>query len=128
MVFDFLELDGLAVACQLCFKYRGTQFLLQDGFDPEFASESVGVALRAMVFKKAIEDGIRHYDFLAGVGRHKTQWQTRMKYCQTVSLGQRTIPNRMYLELPIAARAVRQRVKIILPSKALEVCRRVASS
>ena len=128
LVFDFLELDGIAVACQLCFKYRGTQFLLQEGFDPEFASESVGVALRAMVFKKAIEDGIRHYDFLAGVGRHKTQWQTRMKYCQTVSLGRRTIPNRMYLELPIAARAVRQRVKIILPSKALEVCRRVASS
>ena len=101
---------------------------MQEGFDPEFASESAGVALRAMVFKKAIEDGIRHYDFLAGVGRHKTQWQARMKYCQTVSLGRRTIPNRMYLELPIVAQTVRERVKMILPAKALEVCRRVASS
>src|SRR5262249_5130912 len=76
LAFDFLELDGAAVACQMCFNYRGTQFLLQEGFDPRLSSESVGIALRAMVFKKAIEEGIRHYDFLAGVGRHKTQWQT----------------------------------------------------
>jgi CelD/BcsL family acetyltransferase involved in cellulose biosynthesis len=128
LALDFLELDGVAVACQLCFRYRGTQFLLQEGFDPEFAHESVGVALRSMVLKKAIEDGILHYDFLAGLGRHKTQWHVRMKHCETVSLGRRTISNRMYVEVPVLAQALRERVKMILPAKALEVGRRLASS
>src|SRR5207253_3380988 len=34
LAFDFLELNGSTVACQMCFRYRGTQFLLQEGFNP----------------------------------------------------------------------------------------------
>lgn len=128
LAFDFLELNGRAVACQICFRYHGTQFLLQEGFDPEFASESVGIALRAMVLKKAIEQGVRHYDFLAGVGRHKTQWQTRMKHCHTISFGPRTIQNTLYLRVPILMDALRERVKMLLPAKVLEMRRRLAAS
>jgi CelD/BcsL family acetyltransferase involved in cellulose biosynthesis len=123
LAFDFLELNGAAAACQICFRYRGTQFLLQEGFDPEFADESVGIALRAMTLKKAIEDGIRQYDFLAGLGRHKTQWQTRTKLCQKISLGPRTIQNTAYLKVPVLMDALRERIKMLLPAKVLEIRR-----
>jgi len=125
LAFDFLHLNGKPVACQMCFRYRGTQFLLQEGFDPQFAPESVGIALRAMVFKKAIEDGIRHYDFLAGLGRHKTQWQARLKECQTISLGPRTLQNALYLKVPVAVDALKERIKMALPAKLLEMHRGV---
>jgi CelD/BcsL family acetyltransferase involved in cellulose biosynthesis len=128
LAFDFLELNGKAVACQLCFKYRDTQFLLQEGFDPEFASESVGIALRAMVLRKAIENGIQHYDFLAGLGRHKTQWQARTKHCRKISLGPRTVQNTIYLKLPTAMEALRERIKVLLPAKVLQMRRRLAAS
>jgi CelD/BcsL family acetyltransferase involved in cellulose biosynthesis len=123
LAFDFLDLNERAVACQLCFRYRGTQFLLQEGFDPKFGSESVGIALRSMVFKQAIEDGIRHYDFLAGVGRHKTQWQAELKECQSISCGPRTLKNTLYLRVPIAIDLLKERVKMVLPAKLLEIHR-----
>jgi CelD/BcsL family acetyltransferase involved in cellulose biosynthesis len=128
LAFDFLELNGRPVACQMCFIYRGTQFLLQEGFDPEFGSDSVGIGLRALVFKRAIEDGLRRYDFLAGIGRHKTQWNARVKYCHSVSLGYRTIRNTVYLRAPVVMQGIRERIKPMLPGKVLEIRRRFAAS
>jgi CelD/BcsL family acetyltransferase involved in cellulose biosynthesis len=121
LAFDFLEIDGRVVACQLCFRYKRNQFLLQEGFDPEFGSESVGIALRAMVFRKAIEDGIKSYDFLAGIGRHKTQWGGREKACEKVSVAPRTLQNIVYIKTPIVIAAFKERVKAILPAKVLEM-------
>jgi CelD/BcsL family acetyltransferase involved in cellulose biosynthesis len=123
LAFDFLDLDGRPVACQMCFRYRDTQFLLQEGFDPQFGSDSVGIALRAMALNKAIDEGVRHYDFLAGLGRHKTQWQTRLKECQTISFGPRTLRNTLFLKGPIAMDALKERVKMMLPAKLLEMHR-----
>jgi CelD/BcsL family acetyltransferase involved in cellulose biosynthesis len=128
LAFDFLELDGRDVACQMCFRYRDTQFLLQEGFDPQFASESVGIALRALALKKAIENGIRHYDFLAGLGRHKTQWHARVKHCQTTSLGPKSVQNTIYLKLPIFMEALKDRVKSVVPASVIEMRRRLAAS
>jgi len=128
LAFDFLELDGRAAACQLCFRYKGTQFLLQEGFDPQFEADSVGLGLRAMVFRKAIEDGIQKYDFLAGLGRHKTQWQTSLTSCKTISMGPRSIRNTVYLRTPILLRAAKQRLKSVLPSKVLEIRRKLHAS
>src|SRR5207237_2766311 len=95
---DFLELDGQPAACQMCFRYNGTLFLLQEGFDPAYENESVGIALRAMVFRNAIQTGIRQYDFLAGSGRHKTQWDVRMTNCENCSVGQRTVRGCHYVQ------------------------------
>jgi CelD/BcsL family acetyltransferase involved in cellulose biosynthesis len=128
LAFDFLEVDDKVVACQMCFRYVDTQFLLQEGFDPEFASESVGIALRALVFKKAIEQGVRQYDFLAGVGRHKTQWLARVKHSETIAVGRRTLQNTLYLRAPVILDAARSRVKAMLPDKVLEVRRRLLAS
>jgi CelD/BcsL family acetyltransferase involved in cellulose biosynthesis len=127
LAFDFLEIDGKVAACQMCFRYGGTQFLLQEGFDPDFSTDSVGIALRAMVFRKAIADGIRSYDFLAGVGRHKTQWNAEVKNCSNIKFGLMTVKNRIHLQLPVVLETGKEQLKRILPTKVLEIRRRVLS-
>ncbi len=69
-----LELNGATVAAQFCFRYGDTVSILQEGFDPEFAADKVGYALRAAMLKHFIETGVRHYDFLGGFAEHKQEW------------------------------------------------------
>ncbi len=72
--FHSLEVDGTLVAHQYCMGYRGTVFLLQEGYDPAWERHGVGNILRAMVFERLIAEGWEHYDFLAGVTDHKRSW------------------------------------------------------
>ena len=71
-------MDDRVVAQQFCFEHDGTVYLLQEGFDIEFAKQNVGNVLRAMVFERLIAEGVRTYDFLAGVSRHKQSWSDSM--------------------------------------------------
>jgi CelD/BcsL family acetyltransferase involved in cellulose biosynthesis len=126
--FDFLDLDHTPVACQLCFRYRHTLYLLQEGFDPHFRQQSVGVALRAMVFKKAIAEGITRYDFLAGLGRHKTQWSVDVTNCVNAVLGQNTFRSTFYIKAPLFVDSAKERVKAALPKMVLQARRKLQSS
>ena len=72
--FYYLRLDGKVVAQQYCFEHSGTVFLLQEGFDIDYAKQNVGNVLRAMVFESLIADGTKTYDFLEGLSRHKQSW------------------------------------------------------
>ena len=76
--FFHLKVDGQVVAQQFCFEHDGTVYLLQEGFDHDFARQNVGNVLRAMVFERLIAEGVRTYDFLAGVSRHKQSWSDSM--------------------------------------------------
>ena len=67
----FLEIAGQRVAGALCFDYGGTRFLYNSGYNPEFGSLSVGLALKALCLKQAIEDGSDYFDFLRGNERYK---------------------------------------------------------
>ena len=72
--FFHLKVDDCIVAQQFCFEHDGTVYLLQEGFDHDFAKQNVGNVLRAMVFERLIAERVRTYDFLAGVSRHKQSW------------------------------------------------------
>jgi CelD/BcsL family acetyltransferase involved in cellulose biosynthesis len=69
-----LELNGIAAAAQFCFRYNDTVSILQEGFDPQFAADKVGYALRAAMMKHFIEMGVGRYDFLGGIAAHKHNW------------------------------------------------------
>ena len=69
-----LRLDGKVVAAQFCFRYRDTVYLLQEGFDPQFAAHKVGYALRAEMLRRFVETGADRYDFLGGFNTHKQNW------------------------------------------------------
>lgn len=67
----FMEIAGQRVASALCFDYGGTRFLYNSGYNPEYGSLSVGLLLKALCLKQAIEDGSRYFDFLRGNERYK---------------------------------------------------------
>src|SRR5439155_3308497 len=68
-----LKLEGRIVATQFGFRHRDVVFSLQEGFDPELSSDSVGYVLRAQVLKRLIAAGVRRYDFLGGTDESKTR-------------------------------------------------------
>jgi hypothetical protein len=72
-----LEVNGIDVAAQFCFKYRDTAYVLQEGFDPNFGNDKVGYVLRAAVIRHLIDSGIETYDFLGGFNSHKQNWGAR---------------------------------------------------
>ena len=62
----FMEIEGERVASILCFDYDSKRFLYNSGFNPEYGYFSVGLLLKAMSLKSAIEDKKTYYDFLRG--------------------------------------------------------------
>lgn len=67
----FLEIDGKRVASVLTFNCADELWLYNSGFDPSFASASVGLVSKALVLRQAIADGKRCYDFLRGAEPYK---------------------------------------------------------
>jgi CelD/BcsL family acetyltransferase involved in cellulose biosynthesis len=72
--FWLMELNGVPAAAQYCFRYRDAVYILQEGFDPKFAVDKPGYALRAAMLKHFIETGVKRYDFLGGLAAHKHNW------------------------------------------------------
>ena len=62
----FLEVEGRRVAAALCFDYRGQRLLYNSGFDPGYSHLSVGLLLKALCIRDAIEQGLAYFDFLRG--------------------------------------------------------------
>jgi CelD/BcsL family acetyltransferase involved in cellulose biosynthesis len=67
----FLELDGRRVATVLAFDCNDEILLYNSGFDPAYASVSVGLVSKALALKQAIEQGKSCYDFLRGAEPYK---------------------------------------------------------
>jgi CelD/BcsL family acetyltransferase involved in cellulose biosynthesis len=77
--FWLLELDEKIVAAQFALRHGETVYSLQEGFDPEYSSDSVGYVLRGHVLRNLIDRGIRRYDFLGGAGESKTRWGAEVR-------------------------------------------------
>ncbi len=63
---SFLEVNGNRAAAILAFDYRNDRLLYNSGFDQAFGYLSVGLLLKALSLREAIEGGKRRYDFLRG--------------------------------------------------------------
>ncbi|HEY7655473.1 MAG TPA: GNAT family N-acetyltransferase [Burkholderiales bacterium] len=96
--FWLLELDGVVVAAQFALRHGDTAYSLQEGFDPEYASDSVGYVLRSHVLKDLIGRGVRQYDFLFGVDESKLRWGARVhsyvsvEFARPGGIGGRVLP------------------------------------
>lgn len=77
--FWVLELQGKVVAAQFGLRHGETVFSLQEGFDPDYAADSVGYVLRSQVLKRLIADGVRRYDFLGGTDESKMRWGAELR-------------------------------------------------
>jgi CelD/BcsL family acetyltransferase involved in cellulose biosynthesis len=67
----FLKINDIPAAGVITFESEIEVWLYNSGYDPQFASYSVGLLLKAHKIKKAIEAGKKKYDFLRGAERYK---------------------------------------------------------
>ena len=67
----FLDLDQIPVAATMCFDYRSTMYLYNNGYDKRFGSLSVGLLGKVFSIKESIHSGLQTYDFLKGAERYK---------------------------------------------------------
>jgi CelD/BcsL family acetyltransferase involved in cellulose biosynthesis len=70
---SFLDLDGTPVAAVMCFDYRSTLYLYNNGYDRQFGSMSVGLLSKVLSIKESIRRGLKKYDFLKGDEAYKLQ-------------------------------------------------------
>jgi peptidoglycan/xylan/chitin deacetylase (PgdA/CDA1 family)/CelD/BcsL family acetyltransferase involved in cellulose biosynthesis len=118
--FSWLESRGHVLACQYGFFYQDRYFQLQEGYDPECEHLNVGICLRAWSIQELMKRGIREYDFLGGVGRHKTDWGARTKLSKRIILGRSHARNVLYCRGPEWESSAREAVKAWLPEGILQ--------
>lgn len=61
-----MEISGRSVSVALCFDQGEELWLYNSGFDPSYANLSVGLLLKALCIRDAIESGKKRFDFLRG--------------------------------------------------------------
>jgi len=69
----FLEIGRQKVAGVLCFEYRGTLYLYNSGYLPEFAELSAGLFSKLYAIRYAISAGLKVFDFLKGEEPYKAR-------------------------------------------------------
>jgi len=67
----FLDIDDQPAAATLCFDYRSTRYLYNNGYDHRFSPLSVGLICKILSIKDAIESGKKKFDFLKGAESYK---------------------------------------------------------
>jgi peptidoglycan/xylan/chitin deacetylase (PgdA/CDA1 family)/CelD/BcsL family acetyltransferase involved in cellulose biosynthesis len=117
--FSWLEWNGLVVACQYGFAYQGTYFQLQEGYDPACEHWNVGIGLRAWSTRQFLKEGLREYDFMGGMGRHKSDWGAETKISKRIALSRATLMNLMVCRGPQWQEHVAESVKKLIPKKLL---------
>ena len=117
--FSWLEWNGTVLACQYGFAYHGTYSQLQEGYEPTSDSWNVGIGLRAWSIREFIHQGLREYDFLGGMGRHKSDWGANLKTGKRLLIGRNSLTNRVFCRGPEWEAKLRESVAAILPEKLL---------
>jgi peptidoglycan/xylan/chitin deacetylase (PgdA/CDA1 family)/CelD/BcsL family acetyltransferase involved in cellulose biosynthesis len=117
--FSWLEWNGRVIACQYGFLYNGSYFHLQEGYEPASEHWRVGLGLRAWSIRKLIENGVREYDFLSGVGRHKLDWGAAVKFSKQIAVARDTVSNRIFCHGPAWETQCRESIRKYIPAKVL---------
>jgi CelD/BcsL family acetyltransferase involved in cellulose biosynthesis/peptidoglycan/xylan/chitin deacetylase (PgdA/CDA1 family) len=106
-----LKWKGRVLACQYGFLYRDRYFQLQEGYEPACEHWNLGAGLRAWSIQRLIGEGVREYDFLGGVSRHKSNWGAETKLSKRVVIGRATAANVLFCRGPEWNRAARETAK-----------------
>ena len=117
--FSWLEWNGRILACQYGFEYGGAYFQLQEGYEPAAEHRNPGLGLRAWTIREFLKRGLREYDFLGGVGRHKTDWGAESKQSKQILVSGASLKNIVFSAGPEWEERVREYVKRFVPKKAL---------
>ena len=116
--FWILELNGRVVAAQFGFRHGTTVFSLQEGFDPEYAADSVGYVLRSHVLKQVISEGVRRYDFLGGTDASKMRWGGALRSYLNLHFARPASRGSVYLTLKSEGAQIKNWLRTRLPAGA----------
>ena len=61
-----LEVDGQIASAAVCFDFMGRRLLYNSGYRLALREYSVGLLLKALTIRHAIDEGLAYYDFLRG--------------------------------------------------------------
>jgi CelD/BcsL family acetyltransferase involved in cellulose biosynthesis len=121
--FWLLEVKGAAVAAQFCFRYGRTVYLLQEGFDPNYANDRVGYVLRSKMLQTLIDEGAKTYDFLGGADAHKQRFAAKQDaYVNFIFAKPRTFGG-LYLRAQQMKRRARRWMRASLPESIVSAVR-----
>ena len=120
-----LEVDGLTVAVQFAFRYRDHVFQLQEGFDPQYSSDRVGMLLRGHVIEQLIAERIKCYDFLGGEPGYKSRWGAVKDHYIYLQFARRRSLGSAYLLLMKNAMNGKQTLRNKLPKFAWDILHHV---
>ena len=81
-----MYLGGEPVAALYGFRYRGTFYFYQTGFDPAHGREGVGQATVGLTIQHAIEEGCTEYDMLHGDEPYKFDWAGKVRELERLQL------------------------------------------
>ncbi|MBI3185661.1 MAG: GNAT family N-acetyltransferase [Myxococcales bacterium] len=104
--------------------HRSKFIYYQSGFDPTWASRSVGLVLTGETFRDAIESGLSEYDFLRGTEAYKADWTTQERRTVAVRVWEKGGRGRWLSRGESAERLLRGVAKRVLPRAAVESIRR----
>ena len=117
--FWLLELDGRIAAAQFALRHGDAVYSLQEGFEPEYSSDSVGYVLRGRVLQDLIDRGTRKYDFLGGVGESKLRWGARVQSYLSVEFARPRCVGNVLLSLKQKAAGTKAWLRARLPDPVL---------
>jgi len=121
--FSWLEWNGEVLACQYGFVYNGVYSQLQEGYEPQSEHLNPGIGLRAWSIRELLQEGIGEYDFLGGIGRHKTDWGATLKTSKRITLARDTYRNRLICLGPGWETRARESVRKVIPEPILDMRR-----
>lgn len=84
-----LSLDGRPAGATLSLERKGTAYLYNSGYDPQFAGLAAGLVSKAWTIRAAIERGIERFDFMRGEEDYKRRLGGVEREIVTVRLRQR---------------------------------------
>ena len=110
-----LSLDGQPAASLYGFRYNGTFYFLQSGFDPRYTRYGVGLITVGLTIKSAIEEGAEEYDFLRGAESYKFKWARESRELGRLALYPPRLGAFLYDRAQSVGRAVKTMVRRALP-------------
>ncbi len=123
--FWLMDLNGVPAAAQYCFRYRDVVYILQEGFDPKFAVDKPGYALRAAMLKHFIETGVKRYDFLGGLAAHKHNWGAKPGAYLNLRFARPGSAGSLYLFHTNSMAKSKEWLRVHLPKSAWNVLHRI---
>lgn len=73
LILSFLDIDDAPVAATLCFDYRSTVYIYNNGYNDKYARLNVGLLSKIFSIRHSIELGREKYDFLKGDEPYKAR-------------------------------------------------------